>query len=358
MPPTQMPTFDYLDPRLWTGVVNQIPVPDNYIGDGLLPSKDVPGDRLMWDIFTAENPIAPMVSIDAESPRMDDEQIATAWADIVYTRYKRVLKESDLRWIRSFGMPPIVNIGQGMDLMRRAAMQRISDDAARLKKAVQTRREQMQISSLLGALTVTPQSADNKQSNVQFTLTYPVQTVTPATLWSDTVNADPVQDIQNWFLNIFYTPTTMIANRQVWLNLARNAKLLRLVGAYAGFGAGALPTAVPEQRIFDFLSAQFGLRGIVYTAQYTTRVDSGIAYTPARVKMLPDNKVIILPTEKVGYTATAPAPQNNYQTGDFSWVVTPEQGGRMDPYVYEMGVGWYGLPVIEQPFKVIVATVA
>lgn len=358
MPPTQMPTFDYLNPRLWTGVINQIPIPDDYIGDTLLPPKDVPADRLMWDIYTAENPIAPMVAVDAESPRMDDEQIATAWADIVYTRYKRVLKESDLRWIRSFGMPPVVNIGQGMDLMRRAAVQRISDDMARLKKAIQTRREQMQLSSLLGALTVTPQSADNRQSNIQFTLTYPVLQQTPATLWSDTVNADPIQDIQTWFLPLFFQPTTMIANRQVWFNLARNQKLLRMVGAYEGYGAGTLPTAVPYQKIFDFLAAQFGLKSVVYIAQYTTRTDSGTGYTVSRTKMLPDNKVIILPNEKVGYTATAPAPQNNYQTGDFAWVVTPEQGGRMDPYVYEFGCGWYGLPIIEQPWKVQVATVA
>jgi hypothetical protein len=349
--PYQPDMVDILNPRVWTGVVRETPVPADYIFQQFLPFRDVPGDRLEWDILTAENPMAPFVAVDAESPRMDDELIRRAWADIVYIRLKRSLKESDVRIIRELGgAPPTSQAGQ----MAQAARAKIAREGVRLSNAVDARVEWLRVRALLGSIVVNADSGFGSQ--VRFTITVPVVTRTAATLWTDTANSDPIGDMETWFKDFPFDFAHMIASREVFFNLSRNQKLLRQM--FAGVGGGTDPTRVSVQQVMRLISDELGLEGHRYDAKYTERGDTGSAVTITAAPFLPPNKVIFLPREAVGYFATAPAPQNNYQTGKFAWM---DESGRtlpMDPYRIELGVGIYGLPVIEQPGKVLVATVA
>lgn len=344
--------YDVLNPRIWTGVVRDVPIPAEYQMERFLPMRDQAADRIEWDILVSENPMAPFVAVDAESPRMDDELLRKAFADVVYIRYKRQLKEHDVRTLRTLQSGPPALINTPLNAMAQAAQDKITRQAVRLSNAVDTSVEWMRVQSLLGALTV----SGDASSRVTFSLTYPVNTVTAGTLWTDVANADPIADMSTWFQSYFFNFRYMIASRKVFFNLSRNAKLLRQM--FVALGGGTDPTIVSQQRVQNMISSELGLQGITYDAFRTTRTDSGgSSMTLAASRLLPDNKVIFLPPDPIGYTATVPAPQNNWQTGKFAWVDEPGVNVRQDPWTYEMGCGFYGLPVIEQPTKILVATV-
>jgi hypothetical protein len=356
--PTVPNAVDFMDPRLWTGIVQDLPIPEDYLGLDLLPMRDVPGDRLQWDIFKNENPIAPFVALDAESPRMDDEIITSAFADIAYIRFKRVLYEHDLRILREFGQGPVRSVDQpgAMEMMANAARNKILRQGERLSRSVDARIEWLCINSLLGSVSVSA----NSYSQVQMGYTYPVMTVTPGYgTWDDTTNSDPLRDMNDWFTDLLFDVGTMVAGRKVFSYLMRNANMRRQLFVGAGITAATLPSIVTRNVVEGFLRQELGIQARFYDARYTTRTDSGTGVTVTMSKFLPDNKVIFLPTERVGYTASAPAPQNNYKTGKFAWTVDPSApGARKDPWVHELGVGFYGLPVLELPQRVMVATVA
>jgi hypothetical protein len=342
---------DYLNPRLWTGIVKDFPIPMTYMGNSLLPIREVPGDKLMWDMEKARNILAPFVAVDAESPRMSPREITQAQADVLYIKFKRSLAASDVRILREFGTAPILTLQANMAAAARA---RIVGIAEELSKTVDARVEWMQIQALTGGFTIAP----NPLSQLGFTMAYPINQVAPATLWTDVVNSDPLADIQSWMLQLTYPLTRMVIGRVVLYNLLRNQKLIRQLGFSAGMPSGNAPTSVGQDKILQFFSTALGLNVQVYDARYTTEVDNGTVTTETVTKFLPDNKVIFLPDQPVGYTASAPAEQNNFQSGKFSWVQDPNApGAKKDPYVYELGVGFYGVPIVEYAGWVVCATV-
>jgi hypothetical protein len=318
---------DYLNPRLWTGIVKDFPIPMTYMGNSLLPIREVPGDKLMWDMEKARNILAPFVAVDAESPRMSPREITQAQADVLYIKFKRSLAASDVRILREFGTAPILTLQANMAAAARAR---------------------------IVGFTIAP----NPLSQLGFTMAYPINQVAPATLWTDVVNSDPLADIQSWMLQLTYPLTRMVIGRVVLYNLLRNQKLIRQLGFSAGMPSGNAPTSVGQDKILQFFSTALGLNVQVYDARYTTEVDNGTVTTETVTKFLPDNKVIFLPDQPVGYTASAPAEQNNFQSGKFSWVQDPNApGAKKDPYVYELGVGFYGVPIVEYAGWVVCATV-
>jgi hypothetical protein len=343
---------DFLNPRIWTGVVRDLPIPQEYVGFKWLPERNVPADKLQWDMIKAENPLAPLVAVDAESPRMDDEELVTSWADVTYVKFKRTLSAGDVRIIRDFGQAPVLTMGANM---RDAAMAKITRQAARLSRAIDARMEWMQINALLGGFSYSP----NSYSNLTITINYGVQQVTPTTLWSDTVNADPLNDMIAWFQNLTFVPKTAIMSNVAFNYLARNQKVTRQVGYAEGVMAGQQATVIPPGMVQRFFSSFLNMDVALYNARYTTYVDNGTSKTITLNRFLPTNMVIFLPDVPVGYTASAPAEQNNFQSGKFAWTVDPNQpGAKKDPWLYELGAGYYGLPIVELPQWIVVATIA
>lgn len=342
---------DFLNPRVWTGVVRDLPIPQEYIGYKFLPERDVPGDKLMWDLIKAENPLAPMISVDAESPRMDDEELITSYADVSYIRFKRTLAASDVRIIRDFGMAPNLSMGANM---RDAAMSKITRQATRLSRAIDARMEWLQINALLGGFSYSP----NSLSQLTISVNYGVSTQSAGTAWTDHANADPLGDMTSWFQGLTFTPKTAIMSNVVFNHLAQNAKLVRQFGYEQGMASGVAPTQVAPGRVQEFFNSFLGMNVMLYNARYTTYTDNGTAKAISLSRFLPTNVVIFLPDVPVGYTATSPAEQNDFKPGKFAWTVDPNApGARKDPWLYELGAGMYGLPVIELPSWVIVATV-
>src|SRR5262252_218087 len=355
-PPAPLTSFagqDFFSPYVWTGFVRDLPIPADFIGYNYLPSRDVPGDKLTWDVLKAELELARFVAPDAESPRMQGMIMSSAWAEVSYLRYKRSYNESDLRVIRDFGMAPQNNLGASM---RDAAESQIARDVQRLNDAIDARIEWMQVKALLGLIQTPPDT----RSDISFTLTYPVVQVTPTTLWSDTANSDPINDIQTWYLDQRFAPAVAIMPRQVFYNIERNVHMIRQFGFGAGVVAGNAPSLIVPGDVQRVWSDLLGIQIVLYNNFYTTRPAGppNAPVPPTLNRILPNNKVIFLPSENVGYTATSPAIQNRWAAGKYSWVRSGDtDGAARDPWLYEMGVGWNGLPVIERPERIFVATV-
>lgn len=360
--PTTPNMIDYLSPRLWTGVVRELPFPTVHIGDKYFPSRDVASDRLEWDYIYNESPIAPFVAPGAESPQIEtDEMLSKGWAEVAYIRYKASLRENDVRWLRAFGSVPPNQIGGNMAA---AARDNISRLATKLNASVDNRKEWMRISSLLGSMVVSPTSPENAgKSEIAFTITLPVRTATAGTgdspaLWDDLADADPYGDIRLWFNELPYTPTEMIISKHVLWTLARNARLRGYLLPFSNLQSTMTPGFLTRQQLIQFFNLELGLNVTVYDSEFTYRVyDSSGRFTLTRVRYMPANRVIFVPDGPVGYTASAPAPQNDWNSGKFTWTSTPEESGRKDPWVTEFGVGEYCMPIMEQPDRVLVATV-
>lgn len=355
------PNFmEFSNPAFWTGFVRDLPIPEDYIGGNWFPVRQVPAYNLTWDFISTESPLAPFVAPGVESPLIDrDQQIKRYWARVAFMRYKAVLDEEDISWLRAFGDDPNAPVVAGN--MARAARSEMARVAEKLRRSVDARMEWMGISSMLGALVVTPTQAENVgKSAVSFTVPYPVRTVTATPLWSDHVNADPILDLATWSYdpnNTFRRPTTMIMSTPVLFDLQQNQKLLRTGFLQQGATAAQLPAVMsPDQTLQIFRSA-YGLNIVVYDARYTTRTYTGATWVRNLVRFLPARSVILLPGSPIGYFADAPVPPNNWQSGMFAWTVTPEDSGRIDPWIHEMGVMRHGIPIMERPQDVLVATV-
>ncbi len=350
-----MPQFpnsvDYLSPIIWTGVVREAPIPSDFIGSRFFPEQDVAGDRIEWDIIKSESPLAPFVAVDAESPTMEAELMTKAWFEIAFMRVKRRLIESDVRMMRAFGDAPDNSFGGSM---RNAALAKIARWAVILSNSIDARLEWLQINSLLGSVVVTP----NNQSRIQFSITPPVLTKNAnsngAGYWTDATNADPILDLQTWFADLDLNIAEIIMPRKQIVNLTRMVKYRNNMFT----AATNVPTSVTVGQAQQFLQAELGVTVTPYDAKYTTRADVGSSVTITKNRMLPENKIICVPAGALGATFTAPAPQGGWNTGKFSWTVDPEQSGRIDPWFYELGVGYYGIPALQRAEEVLVVQVA
>lgn len=66
------------------------------------------------------------------------------------------------------------------------------------------------------------------ENNIKFTVDYGVPAehkVAPSTKWSDTTNADPINDMHKWLLDLDFTPTGAIISQTIARYLLTNAKV-------------------------------------------------------------------------------------------------------------------------------------
>lgn len=180
--------------------------------------------------------------------------------------------------------------------------------------------------------------------------------VTAATVWSNPA-ATIIQELSSWMST--YTdlngtpPTGMILSTQIMNALLRNNEIRSLAATVAG-----APALVARNQIVQVLDA-YGLPPIanIYDASVN---DNGVDK-----KIIPANRVIFF-SDNIGYTAwglsaTALELVNSAKV-DLSFEDAPGIVGIVDksptpPYRRTTFVDGVGMPVIEQPKKLMIATV-
>lgn len=185
--------------------------------------------------------------------------------------------------------------------------------------------------------------------------------VTPSgALWNDHTNSVPVTDLTTWvrayrLLN-GYSPGGMILSWDRLMDLLSNVNLRQLVSSLVGS-----PTLLTRPQL-DAILSQFGLPPIADV--YDTQVD--VDGTSTRVTG--DNKVIFVPPnpeENLGYTAwgVTATSLELVNHADMSFEEAAGIVGIVDkadsiPFRQQVQVDAVGMPVLENPNALMVATVA
>jgi hypothetical protein len=181
--------------------------------------------------------------------------------------------------------------------------------------------------------------------------------VTAGTLWTTTASADIIADLTSWVNTYLATngsrPTGMVVSTRVLNLMLQNAGIRTLSASLIG-----TPGLVSRPSL-DAALAAYGLPPIVLV--YDTQVDVDGVDT----RVTPDNRVFLV-SDNIGYTAwgiSATALELvNSRKVDIAFADAPGIVGAVikegPPFRQYSFVDAVGLPVLEQPRKLLVATVA
>lgn len=187
--------------------------------------------------------------------------------------------------------------------------------------------------------------------------------VTAATLWSDTVNADPVSDLTTWIqaytttLGNGFRPAAVTTSQQVLNYLLMNQKIRALFSSLVGS-----PSRVSQAQLNSALS-DFGLPP--FGDPYDAQVDVDGAAT----RITPVNKVFLTPPDPVnnlGFTAWGVSATALELVGsaeaDLSFEEAPGIVGVVikdgPPFRQYTFIDANGMPLLTNPRGLLVATVA
>jgi hypothetical protein len=190
---------------------------------------------------------------------------------------------------------------------------------------------------------------------VKFTVDFAIPTDHEITLtgtdqWSDTTNADPISNLNDWIELIDddagRTATRMYCGKNVPGYLSQNTKVRDLLKYN-----GTIERVISNNEVLQYLGNILGLnmRKVSTTYQSSAGVDT---------RFLGEDTVIVMPEprqgdgEMLGDMMTGPAKANNFQTGIYGWVKEEE-----DPWATYIGAGIHAFPRIYHPKWIIVANV-
>lgn len=340
-----LPTF-MRAPEL-TGIVRTSPINKKYIHTRVFPFMDCAADELTTWIELDQNPMAPFVSIDAETAKVQGDIYGKLSYSVAYVRNKAVFKQSDIRIFEEVA----ASQNSVLARMQFGKQAQITKAVRKLSENLDARLEWMAIEALTGQI-------DVSDGGVIFTINYPgpftgtAHKRTPGTLW-DASGGDPIADLLGWIEEVGEKcgtdPSVMVCSRKVIRMLSDNAAIRQLW--FTG-QAGFEPTLTPPF-VIDALKMAGINEVIIYDAKYTTTTRSTTTGRPAisRSRYLANTDILLLPATPVGNMRTAPGP-DGVQTGKFAW-----NKEEIDPWIVEAGAGIYAIPEITDLETWLYATV-
>lgn len=339
-------------PDALTEFVRNVPTPVNQVLNQILPDRTFPTNRLDVATLTKRGRTARFRAFDA-NVHVSQRDTATM-KTVLLPPVSDSISMGELERLQlQFAQTGGTNVA--------ALVNAIYDDATNLTRNVQRRMELARGDVLSdGKFTLTGEGGLVMEADFGVP---GGNLVTAGTLWSDTANANPLDDLFAWVYayNVTtgngYDPGGMIISRSILNYLLQNTAVRTATGNILG-----LNSSVTRPQLDQALEAR-GLPPILYV--YDTQVD--VDGTATRV--LPANKVIFVPpnpAENLGYTAwgvTATALELvNSSASDMTFEQAPGIVGVVDkdgpPYREMTYVDAIGMPVIENPYALFIATVA
>jgi len=339
-------------PDALTEFVRQVPTPTNQVLNQILPDRTFPTNRLDVSTLTQRGRTARFRAFDS-SLHVTQRDVATLKTVKLPPLSDSIsmgeLERLQLEFARTGGtnMTALVNA--------------IYDDATNLTRNVQRRMEQARGDVLSdGKFTLTAEGGLTMEADYSIPAG---NLVTAAILWSSTSTAVPLDDLFAWVYAYNVTasngfdPGGMIISRQILNYLLSNTAIRTATGNILGINS-----SVTRPQLDQALEAR-GLPPILFV--YDTQVDvDGVA-----TRVLPANKVIFVPpnpAENLGYTAwgvTATALELvSSNSSDMTFEHAPGIVGVVDkdgpPYREMTYIDAIGMPVIENPNALFIATVA
>ena len=324
-----------------------------HIGESILPYVPVATEKTVWDIVETDLGMAKFVAPDAESPMVDKLKVDQAAATIASIREKERFIESDLRAMREAGELPLVNDSPQTLLaaLKTEAEQKLRKSLNRLKTRVSSRIEWMRWQSLQGNITY-------DDGDIKFAIDYGIPAANKVTLsgtqmWSDTTNADPLTNINDWIQTFIenrqgLAPARMYCTRKTLGYMTQNSKIRDLLKYNSRTDPAVFGS--PKQAKKLILNMTDLVEVHVFDSFYKTA--AGV-----QTRFLPENRIIMLPPsvvdgEVLGDVADGPHAHGGYKPGFYTWTQR-----KKDPYTVFVGVGRETFPRIYHPDWIFIADV-
>lgn len=128
----------FLQNVVLTGVINDMPLLGNLIGETLLPTAEVPTRRIEWEVVRGGTNLAPIVAWDAQSPLVQGPGWERRAAECIDIREKYAIQEPDMLFLRNPG-----------ERESRAGRKLIGDALQMMKNDVEYTKEKMRWDALL-----------------------------------------------------------------------------------------------------------------------------------------------------------------------------------------------------------------
>lgn len=255
-----------LEDRRLVALINEVRPTENLLatrGMGDLPAFCPPvpigSAKIEWDMRFSATGLLQGAHRDADVPLRVVPGVANYEFDAPVWRTKWLLRESDLWELRTPG-----------EREGRYGERLITDLMNDGRMLADTTMEWAAWQMIAGSLSVDYPNASSETINYRMPA-YLTPTADPA--WSDTLNSDPLSDIQNWERTLRQTgvtPGAYVFTSQVYQYLMENARVRSVIAAQWGdrmVSMGRLPETL------------LGLPYRVYDGLYAARAYVGTAYT-------------------------------------------------------------------------------
>lgn len=266
-----------------------------YLGKGLFPTKKKTGLDLKWIKTSKGLPVSLMPSaFDTVSTIRSREGFQITETEMAYFKESMLIKENDEQ--------EIMRIQDSTDPFAQEVLDRIYDDAETLLEGAEVVPERMRM-QLLSAETGSPSisiSADGATYNYNYDPDgdYAANNFVElqgTSMWSDTVNSDPITDVMNAQdaveANTGTRPSILIVSKKTMNLLKQNVKV-RDYTLTQNVTANIIMT---DSRVKETFSTELGVTIIVYSKQY--KDETGVVK-----KFYPDGMATLIPEGALGST--------------------------------------------------------
>ena len=341
--------IDLVPPPALTAYVREVPSPAAWILNRFLPDVQIPDIEAGIDRTIKRNRAAQFRTYDAESPIGARSPFERSRVTLPPISEKIPLGEHErlqLERVRSGGAG---NTAQIVD--------QVYDDGANLAGSIQARME-LARGDVLTDAKFTLANENGLTLEADFGL--PAEhLVAPAVLWSDRANATPVTNLADWADQ--YEEAT--GERPGYVVMSRQAKahLMASVEArsLAGLTGPGMVATLDNNQLSSILAARDLPEIVVYSAQIDVAGTATRPIAADRVLLLPAN------ARDLGYTAWGITAESLEFASANSGVLGFEQLPGMfasvlkefDPVRTWTKVSAVGMPLIEQPHRLLVADV-
>lgn len=322
-----------------------------YLGEELFPAEKKLGLRLDWIKGSMGLPVVLKPSaFDATAvprPRIGFDKLSTNMPYFKESTYIDEELRQELNMVLETGNQAYID----------AVINRVFNDEIALLNGARARREQMRMLALTtGVISIT---ANGQQYDYDYGMPSGHKiTLSGTAQWSDTTNADPIEDMRKWMDKVEddtgVRPTRGVLTRKTWGYLRNNQKIIKSCFVLSNGQVGALS----DRRLTQYLSDELGLELVIYGKRYTD--DTGSA-----AQFIPDDTVVLFPSGDLGKTWFGTTPEEsdlmggktaNVSITDTGVAVTTVQ--KTDPVNVETKVTMICLPSFEEIDHIIIADVA
>ena len=340
----------------------------NYIGQTLLPKKDVYEYELNWDVMQAENGLAGVYALNGRPVPGSDKLFSQMFARVQNIMASRILDPYAIMTIRDIGTVGVTSRAEKS--ARTRAMREVRDKIEWCDDRIDSTLEYFVMQAMQGQIVWPPVDSAGatitelapEWGEASFTLVFPFRAAfkqSASTLsgynsragggaaWDDPAS-DPMLDLEVISELIWKTTglsargSTIICSESVWSRMVTNTTVLaRLAATETGI------RFLNVGNLKDFLANDLGFKFMPYDAMWTyrTSADSSSGPTINSVPFLADGQVLILPpAEKFGDLAFAPVagPDQIYVHGKLPYSYTQPT----PPFHSELGIQTIAFPML------------